>query len=319
MSSLTETILQHRGPKAPVHPDAYQVAFEEWESDGQQPVSVTTVILVGAECAFRCTMCDLWKHTLDSATPIGSLPKQLADAIGDRTATDWIKLYNGSNFFDPRSVPREDYEALSRLCQPYKRVVVENHARILSSSIPDFAKSLAGSLEIAMGLETIHPASMAILNKQCSLDEFQRACEWLLQQQVSIRCFVLLQPPDTRSEESVEWAVRSTEFALKHGARHVSVIPTRGGNGVMEQLQVQGRFHPPTAWQLEESMEMILGLRSDQVTTVDLWDWGRLQGHCPQCSGPRQDRLHRMNLEQRVIPFPECTCACFKGKGASDA
>lgn len=319
VSSLSKKILQHRGPKTQVHPDSYHVAFEEWESDGKQPVSVTTVILVGAECAFRCTMCDLWKHTLDSATPVGSLPKQFAHAIGDRKATDWIKLYNGSNFFDPRSVPREDYGKLIELCRPYQRVVVENHPRILPASISEFANGLAGGLEIAMGLETIHPASMAILNKQCTLDEFQRACEWLLQQEISIRCFVLLQPPNTRSEESVEWAVRSTEFALKHGARHVSVIPTRGGNGIMEQLQVQGRFRPPTAWQLEETMELILGLRSHQVTTVDLWDWERLQGHCQRCSGPRQERLHRMSLEQRVIPYPEWSCDCSKGKGAIDA
>ena len=70
-----------------------------------------TVFLAGAECPFTCSFCDLWRWTIDGATPVGALPKQLSDVLRSLDANaprpDRLKLYNASNFFDRRAVPVE--------------------------------------------------------------------------------------------------------------------------------------------------------------------------------------------------------------------
>ena len=57
-------------------------------------------------------MCDLHQNTLSTATPRGAIPDQIDYAIQHYPGTEWIKLYNSGNFFDPRSIPPDDYEAI---------------------------------------------------------------------------------------------------------------------------------------------------------------------------------------------------------------
>ena len=55
--------------------------------------------------------------------------------------------------------------------------------------------------------------------------------------------------------EGIEWAVKSAEYAFKHGATVVSLIPTRLGNGAMEWLRETGEFAPPRLSSLETALE----------------------------------------------------------------
>jgi len=68
-----------------------------------------TVFLTGAECPFTCSFCDLWRYTIDGPTPLGALARQLRTVLEahEHQPVDRIKLYNASNFFDPRAVPAQ--------------------------------------------------------------------------------------------------------------------------------------------------------------------------------------------------------------------
>jgi uncharacterized Fe-S cluster-containing MiaB family protein len=131
------------------------------------------------------------------------------------------------------------------------------------------------ALEVAMGLETIHPEVWPRLNKQMTPEDFRRGVEFLRKEEIEARAFVLLQPPYLPAGEAVEWALRSVEFAFDAGVRVVAVIPTRGGNGWLEQLAARGEFFPPTLAQLVEVLRRGLALRRGRVF-VDLWDAERL-------------------------------------------
>ena len=52
--------------------------------------------------------CDLWQQTLSGHTPLGSLPRQLEEALREIGQRSLIKLYNASNFFDLAAVPPAD-------------------------------------------------------------------------------------------------------------------------------------------------------------------------------------------------------------------
>lgn len=268
-----------------------------------------TVFLTGAECPFACSFCDLWQWTIDGPTPPGALVSQLAGVI-DSLAETWpdrIKLYNASNFFDPRAVPAADAAGLAALVAPFSGVTVESHASTIGPRAVAFAKSIPGRLEVAMGLETIHPIALAKSNKRLELSAFDRAAAWLIENGIDVRVFVLLGTPYVPSSETVEWTVRSVDYARQRGASLISIIPVRAGNGELERLESLGYFVPPTLTQLEDAFRGSLG-ESGSVVTVDLWDVNRLPA-CDACRSVRLARLQRANLSGHLEPTSCAACS----------
>lgn len=332
-----------RGPKAAVDVNRPVAVMRETEATvgalaavprPPELADVVSVFLTGAECALRCTMCDLWRHTLSGPTPPGALPRQVHLALDevaaarDRSQAElaaiangtpptprqrWIKLYNSSNFFDPRSVPREDWDAIAAAVSGYDRVIVENHPRWVDHQVAQFASLLGGRLEVAMGLEAADDATLRLLNKRMTLSDFEAAAGQLQADGIDLRVFVLLQPPGCTAERATQLVLDTLRWAHRVGARHASVIPTRGGNGMMEQLAAEGLFSPPTATALEATLGEALRLESEMVITADLWDWDRLGGHCTLCRAARRDRLERMNRTQHWLPSDLAACRCQRG------
>jgi archaeosine synthase beta-subunit len=233
-----------------------------------------------------------------------------------------IKLYNGGSFFDPQAIPPADYSAIAQRVCHFERVIVECHPGFVRDSCLKFRDALArGSpappqLEVAMGLETVHPEVLAKLNKRMTLDQFTRAAEFLKHHGIALRAFVLVKPPFLDEVAGLYWAERSVDFAFDVNASVVSLIPTRGGNGALEALQRLSQFSPPKLSTLESAQAYGIRLGRGRVF-ADLWDLETFSD-CPQCFGARRDRLHRMNLEQvplAAVPCPACDVALAGGSG----
>ena len=298
-------ILSARGPKMPVDPHQPYAFFVEPECTSSGVVEdVATIFLTNRECPFRCLMCDLWKHTTDERVPLGAIPQQIDYALAKLPAAQHIKLYNSGNFFDRQAIPAEDYPDIAARLQTFQTVIVENHPRLCGDGCLHFRELIPGELEVAIGLETIHPQVLARLNKQMTLDDFERATNFLRDHGIHIRAFVLLRPPFLSESEGLEWACRSIEHAFQIGVECCTVIPTRAGNGIMEQLQTAGQFAPPRLESLESVLAAGLAMQRGRVF-VDLWDVEKLF-HCPHCGPARRERLRAMNLSQKELP--EVTC-----------
>ena len=291
--------------------------FEGEPIAGSAIVPTATYFLTGSECRYTCSMCDLWKYTTGDRTDKGSLPRQIQLLHQEHNTIErgvrWLKLYNASNFFDTANVPEEDLHTIASLCHGFRRVIVENHAAMLGSStvrqrILRFQEQLDGELEIAMGLETIEPEAIRLLNKKMSLEQFADACRFLRDSGIHARAFVLLQPPGGAPTTSVEWTVKSCQWAFSCGIERCSIIPTRPGNGFNDTMESHGLWQPPGAKLLEDTMDaMVLRLPSEHhIATVDLWDWERISGTCEQCCGPRRLRLEAMNMGQCLLPRVRC-------------
>jgi archaeosine synthase beta-subunit len=309
LAAADRRIRAARPPK--LAPDPWQPLGVLWESERTprgEVVPAWTVFLAGAECPFTCVFCDLWRATLDGPTPPGALPGQLRRALSaeppERLSGALAKLYNASNFFDPRAVPEADEAALVALLAPFSRVVVESHPRFVGDRCLRFAEALQGRLEVAMGLETVHPRALAGLNKKMTLADWDRAAARLTAAGIGLRAFVLVGAPFVPAPEAAAWAVLSAEHAFEHGAGTVALIPLRGGNGALEELAVRGDFIPPGLAQLEEALDGCLKLGGG-VAAADLWDLDRL-ARCPACARARRERLERINLTGR--PEPRIAC-----------
>jgi radical SAM enzyme (TIGR01210 family) len=297
-----------RPPKRSVDPTRAHGALVETERrpDGRAERTLT-VFLAGAECPFTCSFCDLWQWTLDGPTPPGALVTQLERVLAslDEPWPQRLKLYTASNFFDRRAVPPEDWAALARLAEPFEAVTVESHASTIGDATRAFARALGGrSLEVAIGLETIHPGAMLQLNKRLELSRFDAAARLLAEEGIDLRVFALLGAPHVPAEESVAWAARTVEHAVACGAAVVSIIPVRGGNGEMERLRALGAFTPPTLAQLEAALDRCLGFNGTAVG-ADLWDVALLPA-CETCRARRVERLGRINLTGRTEPRIVC-------------
>ncbi len=297
-----------RPPRNKVNPEIPYHFLHEVEPDENGNLQkVNTIFLTGKECSFKCLMCDLWKNTLPDSTPEGAILKQIDYALSKLPQADVIKLYNSSNFFDPKGIPVSDYPGIIDRLQSYKKVIVENHPKLCGKSCIEFNEKLNGKLEIAMGLETIHPDVLPKLNKKLTPEDFKEAAIFLRKNEIPMRAFILLNPPFlTDPKENIEWALKTVEFAFECGIGCCSIIPTRAGNGIMEVLQERGEYIPPTLDALEEVFERALAFQQGRVF-VDTWDIGFLS-ECDQCFEARKVRLEQMNLSQKFLPIIKCNC-----------
>jgi archaeosine synthase beta-subunit len=305
-------LLAARGPKNPVDPRRpYAFLVEQERSPTGKLEDVATIFLTNKECPFSCVYCDLWKNTTDQSVQPGDIPAQIDCALSRLPPATTIKLYNSGNFFDPQAIPRQDYPAIINRVKTFERIIVENHPTLVGEGCVRFREELGTELEIAMGLETVHPAVLPRLTKQMSVDDFRRAADYLIKHGIHVRAFVLLMPPFMPADEAVHWAVRSVATALEAGATCVSLIPTRGGNGLMEQFAARGELAPPTLAMLEETLASALALPQLSANSsrvfVDLWDLEKLYT-CSHCGPLRKERLRKMNDQQQTLPAISCSC-----------
>lgn len=284
----------------------YAFLVEEECSPGMEAVPVATIFLTNRECPWRCVMCDLWKNTLIDSVPLGAIPSQIDYALARLPAARQIKLYNSGSFFDTQAIPEQDYAAIAQRLSNFERTIVECHPSLVSNRCLTFRDLIANRLEIAMGLETAHPEVLDRLNKRMTLPQFASAASFLIENDIDLRVFILVQPPFMQPKESLHWACRSIDFAFDCGATAATLIPTRGGNGAMESLARRGDFTPPTLATVEATASYGLRLGRGRVL-VDLWDIRTRQGACQTCLRDRVDRLHRMNLCQRIMPVVTCS------------
>ena len=298
-------ITSRRPPRRIVDARRPYAFLTEDEVDAHGEVgAVSTIFLTSRECPWRCLMCDLWRNTLARPLPAGAIVEQIEFALAALPPARTVKLYNSGSFFDHRAISPSEYGAIATRLGAFERVIVESHPQLVNDDVPRFRDHLAGDLEVAMGLETVHPDVLPRLNKRMTLDLFAGAAARLRRERVALRAFVLVKPPFLSEEEALDWAVRSTEYAFDQGAGVVSLIPVRAGNGALDALAESGAFAPPRLATLEEALERGLGLGRGRVF-ADLWDLHRF-ADCASCLPQRAARLHAMNLSQAILPAVAC-------------
>jgi archaeosine synthase beta-subunit len=298
-------VLELRPPRETLDPQKPYLFFVEQElSASGEILPVATIFLTNRECPWRCVMCDLWRNTLTTSIPPGAIPAQMDFALSQLSRARVMKLYNSGSFFDSRAIPVEDHAAITMRADNFERLIVESHPALVNDHCLRFRDRLKCRLEIAMGLETVHPDILPKLNKRMTLEQFSTAATFLHAHDIDLRVFVLVQPPFLQPDEAVFWAQRSVDFAFDCGATVVTLIPTRGGNGAMEVLTATQQFSPPGLETLEASFIYGLELKRGRVF-ADLWDADKIPS-CPTCRIPRIARLRHMNLSQINLAPARC-------------
>lgn len=285
-------------------PYAWNVEKERTRSGNVEDVG--TIFLTNKECPFQCLMCDLWKNTTDQPVPLGTISAQIEYALERMPQVKHLKLYNSGSFFDSGAIPRKDYMAIANLLKDFETVIVESHTHFIDERVLHFRDMLNAELQVAIGLETVHPEILSLLNKRMSTDGFRKAVLFLKQNGIETRAFILHQLPFLSVEEGTEWSKKSIDFAFDTGVECCILIPLRAGNGAMDSLQQKGEFQLPTIASLECALEYGIGLNKGRVF-ADLWDL-KIFSECDKCFEQRKQRLNWMNLKQEIPSQVHCNC-----------
>jgi len=267
---------------------------------------VATLFLVNRECPFRCLMCDLWKNTTREPVTAEDIVAQVEAGLAQTGPGRAVKLYNSGSWFDPSAVPIEAYEPVARLVAGFERVIVESHCAFLGERAEHFLMLLrrynpSVTLEVAIGIETVHPEVLARLNKRVTTADFVAAAEWLHMRGMALRSFVLLRPPFLTEDEGLELAKRTIEFAISVGSTFTALIPVRGGNGAMDVLRAAGDWAPPSLTSLEAGLRhglTIVDRQAHQRITADVWDISVFSDAGDAESDAIIARVNQMNVEQ---------------------
>lgn len=302
-----EWIIARRERKNTVDPlKPYGWLVEKERTPSGKPEDTAIIFLTNRECPYHCLMCDLWKNTTDFSVAAGSIPEQIELALSQMAPARHLKLYNSGSFFDERAIPSADYEKIAELVSGFDTVIVESHPRLVNEKCLRLRDMLKPELQVAMGLETVHPEILRRLNKRMTLEDFENTVRFLTRNQIRSRAFILLRPPFMSESEGIYWAERSIDFAFKAGVECCTVIPVRDGNGAMELLREKGDFTPPDILSLETVLEYGIGLKAGRVF-ADTWDIEQFSS-CDQCLEKRKERLVRMNLGQVIEDRVVCGC-----------
>ena len=300
-------IVSNRGKKNIVNPRKPYAWLVEKEHTISGKIENTAIIfLTNRECPFHCLMCDLWKNTTKKSVPIGAIPDQIEWALTQMPKAKHLKLYNNGNFFDERAIPEADYKRIADLVSNFETVIVESHPKLINEKCLRFKDMLKPELQVAVGLETVHPEVLRKLNKQMTLEDFKNSIYYLSQNRIRSRAFILLRPPFLKESEGIFWAKRSIDFAFKIGVECCAIIPVRAGNGAMDLLMEKGDFSLPDIHSLEMVLEYGIGLNAGRVF-ADVWDL-YLFSNCKKCIKHRINRLTTMNLNQRIVNRVTCSC-----------
>jgi uncharacterized Fe-S cluster-containing MiaB family protein len=168
---------------------------------------------------------------------------------------------------------------------------------------------------VAVGLETVNPRVLGLLNKRMTLDEFGRAAGFLSAQDIALRVFLLVAPPFLAESDGQRWTEHSIDFAFGCGATAVSLNLTRPGNGALEALADAGQFATPRLAALERALAYGLSRKHGRVF-ADLWSLDQF-ADCAACFPARRERLRLMNVRQ--APLPGVACAVCGGMPPGEA
>lgn len=301
-------ILNHRGAKNPVDfnvPYAWSVETERTRSGNIEDVG--TIFLTNKECPFQCLMCDLWKNTTDKPVPLGAITAQIEYALKRMPDVKHLKLYNSGSFFDGGAIPRKDYNTIAAQLKSFETVIVESHTSFIDERVIRFQDRLHTNLEVAIGLETVHPEILTLLNKKMSTLDFSNAVSFLSKHHINTRAFILHQLPFLSLDEGSEWTRKSIDFAFESGVECCILIPLRAGNGAMDALLEQGDLRLPTIDSLETVLEYGINKKAGRVF-ADLWDLD-IFSDCDKCFSKRKQRLNTMNLTQKIQEKANCSCS----------
>ncbi|MGH7803167.1 MAG: radical SAM protein, partial [Candidatus Binatia bacterium] len=289
MNSFDAAVRAARSPRSELppadHPLGAKIEDEIFPDGSRWPIA--TAFLRNGECPLACVYCGLYRET-DVRPATGEEIARQVRAVRRRfPQARGIKLYNASSLFEPASIVQRELDRVAAELAGLALVVVEARSENAHRAAV-FGALFDGVLEVAIGFETADDELLRRLNKPTSTAAFRRAAEQLHAAQISLRAFVLVQPPFVGAAGAVRLVEEALIEAEAARARVVSLLPVLDSHRPLEQLAAAGFFAPPALETVWSAAERALG--RVPVLQVEAEGLDRLPA-CPSCAPARRAAL----------------------------
>ncbi|HEX9638042.1 MAG TPA: hypothetical protein VGB99_10935 [Acidobacteriota bacterium] len=264
--------------------------------------SFRTVWLRCGRCPERCVFCDLPSY--GEAEPLGPerARAQLETALPPGQALPWgLKLYNGSSFFEPRSIEPAAQELLLERAARCERIVVESRPEFGAQALAA-ARRWPDRLEVALGLEVADDGWLHRLGKRTTAGAYFATAAELSRAGIAVRAFVLLGLPGLDPAAALELCLQTLEACAERGIGSVSILPTAATTQALRRAQARGDFAPPAMTSVFAAARRALDL--GLLTRIDLSFHFAPLG-CDRCRAVCQA------LNQSGA-LPELSCPCVE-------
>jgi len=268
--------------------------------------AIGTAFLRNGPCPLACVYCALYRQASPGAAPGAAIARQLRSARARLGDVAGLKLYNGSSLFEPRSIRQtaKDLAEIAAEVEDLELVVVESRSEQAARAAA-LRPLVRGTLEVAIGLEVADDSLLRRLGKPTSVGRFREAARNLGRDGISLRAFVLVQPPFVSPSRSFDLALETFRLARDSGARVVSLLPVVSEHEPMERLRAAGEF---VEIELAAYFDVVAACAGEggAVVLAELGSLWRLPG-CAACRNARVDALARLNATGLLSPVP-CRC-----------
>jgi hypothetical protein len=139
-----------------------------------------------------------------------------------------IKLYNSGSFFDPRAIPWPTIRR-SRHCWTLRARHRREPSRADRRELSALPGLIAGRLEVAMGLETVHPTSSSPAQQAHDPRTIRRGGRAIESSAIDLRVFILVNRRFCPKPKPYTGPQRSLDFAFQCGARPRDLSSPREG------------------------------------------------------------------------------------------
>ncbi len=293
------------GAGAPDEPPA-AIAREIEIFPGGTPQVIGTAYLRNGACPLACVYCALYRQASPGAADGVGIARQIRSARARLGDVAGLKLYNGSSLFEPRSIRQTagDLAAIAAEVADLELVVVESRSE-QAGRASAFRSLLRGGLEVAIGLEVADDSLLRRLGKPTSIERFRKAARELARSGISLRAFVLVQPPFVAPARAFDLALETFRLARDAGARVVSLLPVVSEHEPMERLRAAGDF---SEIELGAYFDVVAACAAEggAVVLAELGSLPRLPG-CDSCREERAAALARLNATGALSPV-SCRC-----------
>ncbi len=277
----------------------------------KEPVEAFSVIFRTRGCywayASGCSMCGYHTDTNPNIDK-KDLEDQLQEALSEYDGEKIVKIYTSGSFLDEKELEQSMAVDILESFEAEKTVIESRPGFIDLKKVKHYSKKVDG-LEVAIGLESADDFVLKnCINKGFTFDNYDKKVR-LISELVSIRTYLLLNPPFLLEREAIEDVKKSVE-KIKDLTDVVSINPVNVQSGsLVEKLWWRKNYRPPWLWSIIE----VLKDMDDPIVFISKAGMGSKRGahNCGECDDLIKDMIHNFNLTQDrslLSSVPDCRC-----------
>lgn len=286
--------------------------------DGK-PIAALTIVFRTSGCRWNnCTMCGYAYDSTPKAPSHDDLMKQFEDAMIRSRDEDFIvKIFTSGSFLDEVEIPpTARKEMLSRLGADarVKKVIAETRPEyVAQDKVSECTAALGKKFEIAVGLETSNDMIRRdSINKGFTFMDFVNASKIALQENATVKAYLLLKPPFLSEGVAINDIIRSISDVVQYaGTISVNLCNVQKGTFIDEMFE-RGDYRPPWLWSAVEVLKRGKEINTDTVIISDPVAAGSKRGphNCGKCDKDVAEAIRIFSLTQDTMIFESLDCEC---------